>query len=440
MKAKTSNRDKQNQKPRLLILTDIGGDPDDQQSMIRLMLYSNEFEIEGLIASASGTPGELGGSVTRPDLIKEIVNAYGKVRRSLIKHSEGYPTEEYLLERIKSGNKYRKLDHIGKGHDTEGSEWIISTVDKDDQCPLNIGIWGGQTDLAQALWKVKNTRGKEEFEEFISKIRVHDIADQDGLFGWLMREFLGIFYILDSADESADKRDGAYRGIYLGGDESLTSREWVDTHVRNGHGPLGALYPDKTWTAPNPHGVMKEGDTPSWFYFYENGLNRPGDPTAGGWGGRFIAADNYYRDAADTVGEVTNARATVWRWRPAFQNDFQARMDWCVKPYNEANHNPIARIKGNLDINVPSDAKVTLDASESSDPDNRRLAYSWLYYPEAGTYEGEIRIEGSNTEYAEINAPEVKKPETIHIILTVTNDGEPMLTGYRRMIITVVPE
>ncbi|GAH39187.1 unnamed protein product, partial [marine sediment metagenome] len=87
-KEKTINRDKQNQKPRLLILTDIGGDPDDQQSMIRLMLYSNEFEIEGLIASASGTPGELGKSVTRPDLIKEIVNAYGKVRENLIKHSE----------------------------------------------------------------------------------------------------------------------------------------------------------------------------------------------------------------------------------------------------------------------------------------------------------------------------------------------------------------
>lgn len=46
-------------KPRLLVLTDIGGDPDDQQLMIRLMTYANEFEIEGLIASATGTPGEV---------------------------------------------------------------------------------------------------------------------------------------------------------------------------------------------------------------------------------------------------------------------------------------------------------------------------------------------------------------------------------------------
>src|SRR5688572_26411090 len=58
-------------RPRLLVLTDIGGDPDDQQSMIRLMLYTNEFEIEGLIASASGTPGELKERVTKPQLIRE---------------------------------------------------------------------------------------------------------------------------------------------------------------------------------------------------------------------------------------------------------------------------------------------------------------------------------------------------------------------------------
>src|SRR5215813_3594363 len=70
-------------KPRLLVLTDIGGDPDDQQSMIRLMTYANEFEIEGLIASAAGIPGELKKAVTRPDLIREIVMAYGKVRPNL---------------------------------------------------------------------------------------------------------------------------------------------------------------------------------------------------------------------------------------------------------------------------------------------------------------------------------------------------------------------
>jgi hypothetical protein len=92
-------------KPRLLVLTDIGGDPDDQQSMIRLMLYANEFELEGLIASAAGIPGELKEKVTKPQLIREIVEAYGKVRSNLIRHAEGYPTAELLLPASKRGTQ-----------------------------------------------------------------------------------------------------------------------------------------------------------------------------------------------------------------------------------------------------------------------------------------------------------------------------------------------
>ena len=71
------------ERPRLAILTDIGGDPDDQQSMVRLMLYANEFEIDALSASAPGTPGELKKAVTRPDLILEIIDGYEKVLPNL---------------------------------------------------------------------------------------------------------------------------------------------------------------------------------------------------------------------------------------------------------------------------------------------------------------------------------------------------------------------
>src|SRR5688500_3693470 len=61
------------ERPRLAVLTDIGGDPDDRQSMSRLMVYANEFDLELLLASAAGTPRELKESITRPDLIHEIV-------------------------------------------------------------------------------------------------------------------------------------------------------------------------------------------------------------------------------------------------------------------------------------------------------------------------------------------------------------------------------
>jgi Protein of unknown function (DUF1593) len=75
------------ERPRLAVLTDMGGDPDDQQSMIRLMVYANEFDLELLIATAAGTPGELKEAITRPDLIHRIIDAYGEVLPNLQKHA-----------------------------------------------------------------------------------------------------------------------------------------------------------------------------------------------------------------------------------------------------------------------------------------------------------------------------------------------------------------
>jgi phosphoribosylcarboxyaminoimidazole (NCAIR) mutase len=75
------------------VLSNIGGDPDDQQSMIRLMVYANEFQIEALIASASGTPGELKQAITQPDLIRAIIAGYGQVASRLPAHETEEETE-----------------------------------------------------------------------------------------------------------------------------------------------------------------------------------------------------------------------------------------------------------------------------------------------------------------------------------------------------------
>jgi len=233
-------------RPRLAVLTDIGGDPDDTQSLIRLMAYANEFEIEALIASASGTRGELKESVTRPDLIREIVQAYGKVRSNLLRHGEGWPTAEKLLGVIKSGNRLRERAQIGEEHDTEGSRFLSECVDAGTtERPLNIAIWGGQTDLAQALWRVKKDRDDQGYREYVRRLRVFDIGDQDGIADWMRTEFPGLTYILAKAPPGQDRRQGTYRGMYLTGDESLTSRDWIEANVRS-RGPLGALYPVKT--------------------------------------------------------------------------------------------------------------------------------------------------------------------------------------------------
>ena len=317
-------------RPRLLVLTDIGGDPDDQQSMIRLMMYANEFQIEGLVATASGTRGELKEAVVRPDLILQIIDAYNQVLPNLKQHANNWPEADQLRAFVKSGNRFRERSHIGKGHETEGSRWIVERVDggSPDQ-PLNITVWGGQTDLAQALSDVKRERGTEGLAEFAGKLRVFDINDQDGIADWMHDEFPGMHYILASAAKGKDKREGTYRGMYLTGDQELTSRRWIDDNVRS-KGPLGALYPTRTWTAPNPHSCLKEGDTPSWFFFLPLGGNDPTDPTKPGWGGQYEQerSGTWFRDISRTAN--FDPRTTVSKWRPDFQADFAKRMAWCV--------------------------------------------------------------------------------------------------------------
>ena len=317
-------------RPRLAVLTDIGGDPDDTQSMIRLLVYANEFDIELLIASASGTRGELKESVTRPDLILNLIDAYEKVLPKLSQHADGWPAGQELRACVRSGNNYRERNHIGEGHDTDGSRGLIERIDAGTpKKPLNISIWGGQTDLAQALWRVKQDRGEKGLSEFVKKFRVYDINDQDGIADWIRTEFRGMQYILAHAPNGQDKRLGTYRGMYLTGDESLTSREWIEENVRS-KGPLGQLYPTNTWTAPNPHGCLKEGDTPSWFFFLPRGGNDLDDPTQPGWGGQFERQpDGWYRDLPRT--DTFDPRTTVSRWRQEFQQDFAERMQWCIE-------------------------------------------------------------------------------------------------------------
>jgi len=430
-------------RPRLLVTTDIGGDPDDQQSLIRLMTYANAFRIDGLIASAAGTPGELDQEIVRPDLIRQIVDAYGQVQPRLASHAAGYPTVDAVRSVIKPGNPQRGHDRIGAKHDTEASDWIIHAVDASDQ-PLCIAIWGGQTDLAQALWRVKRERETAEYRDFIRKLRIHDIADQDGLFDHLTAEHpdLRPNYVLDLAQEGHSCRS-VFRGMFLGGETRTVTHDWIEQHIQ-GHGPFGELYPTKTWTCDNGVNAIKEGDTPSWFYFLPHGLNDPAHPDWGGWGGRFQWQESAWRDAMDSVDGETSRIATIWRWREAYQHDFQARLDWCVKDPADANHPPLARLNGVtgtqvVTAEVSAGQTLHLSAAGSSDPDGDGLTCRWFVYPEPGSDPGSAKIEQSDEAEARLRVPRVSEPQTIHVILAVTDDGDPPLRSFRRLVASVTP-
>src|SRR5947209_18053872 len=95
------------ERPRLAVLTDIGADPDDQQSLVRLMVYSNEFELEALIATGCEAPGDAKKARTQPQLILEMIAGYEQVLPSLRRHGTGWPHPGALRECVKSAHPQR---------------------------------------------------------------------------------------------------------------------------------------------------------------------------------------------------------------------------------------------------------------------------------------------------------------------------------------------
>lgn len=246
------------------------------------------------------------------------------------------------------------------------------------------------------------------------------------------------------------------------------TNEWLESNVRS-NGPLGKMYPKFAF--------IMEGDTPSYLGLIENGLNSYRRPDWGGWGGRYVfrtprgeahaiwtqGGDLFSRvTSQDSVRgaddrEVTSGQATIWRWREAYQHDFAARMDWTVADFQHANHNPVVTVNGEkgtapLVIEAEVGRPVTLDASESRDPDRQRLNFRWLHYAEAGTtgtHAAAVTLAGADTAKAVVTPAAACRPVwlpavgrcsgtgTAHLILEVTAEGTPRLTSYRRIILNV---
>ena len=119
-------------------------------------------------------------------------------------------------------------------------------------------------------------------------------------------------------------------------------------------------------------------------------------------------------------------------------------MDWCVQPFANANHAPLAVCNGDesreiLRLSAEGGASVNVSAIGSTDPDGNSLSYRWFQYSEAGTYPNVVSIAGGTTASASFVAPSITSEQTIHIILEVTDSGAPALTSYRRVIVTVQP-
>lgn len=198
-------------KPRLIILADMGNEPDEMQQMIHMITCSNEFEIEGLIAVTGKylhPDSELGeyNRVTHPELFLEIIDAYAKVYSNLQKHAEGWPEPDALKRVVAAGQKGYGNGDVGKGKSSQGSELIINAVTKDDDRPVWIVVNAGSNTLAQALFDYRESHTEAELKAFVAKLRIFENGSQDNAGAWICNQFPDIHWI------RSNKQTYAYGG------------------------------------------------------------------------------------------------------------------------------------------------------------------------------------------------------------------------------------
>lgn len=301
-------------------------DPDDLQSMVRFLLYANEMDVEGLIASAGSF-----ANVANKQNILAMLERYDLADETLRGHDPRYPTAAHLRSitwqgmdgaigtEAFAGGKYRAIGTlVGPTYDTEASDAIIRIVDEPDPRPVWILVWGGPREAAQAIWKVRTTRSAEDFRRFVAKLRLYIVGKQDYTADWLLDTFPELFVVVSEHN---------YMGQFwnmTGADQSVSNAAWMEEHIRRDHGPLGAVYPRSGWD-PSVPGVW-EGDTPSFLHLLSGirGVSDPEKPDQPSWGGLFVKPDPSRAHWFDHP----SGPQTVYRWRREVQADLAARTEW----------------------------------------------------------------------------------------------------------------
>ena len=469
---------------RTIVTTD--GEVDDLDTFIRLLLYANEMNIEGLVYSSSqwhyagDGKGTLFTSPTNPrygertdlrwagtEWMKEFIDDYAQVYSNLSKHDPSFPTPDYLQSIVRVGNIEFEGD---MSKDTEGSDFIKQILLDNKPGPVYVQIWGGTNTLARALKSIQdNYEGTAEWDNIYKKVSektiIYTVLDQDVTYKeYVAPNWPNIKVIYNSSQFWSF----AYQWSRVVPDTLKTylSGPWFGENVVLNHGPLLDDY--YTWgdgkkILGDPehtqgdtananrrnmlqYSFISEGDSPAYFFLLNYGLRSKEDPSYGGLGGRFVQSEtNPMRwEDGNTVTDYnpfTQREETSYpqvRWIEALQKDFAARADWCMNDYANANHRPEASIRGYVDIDAEPGEHVKLEV-KASDPDGDNLDFSWWQYVEAGTYPGDVAIDGANSKDAMVIIPEdAEKGEKIHVILEVKDDGSPSLTSFQRVIITII--
>lgn len=407
-------------RPRVVATTD--GEIDDRCSMIRFLLYADQWDIEGLVYSSSKFHWK-GHRWAGTEWIEEDIGKYAQVYESLRQHAPGFPSPQQLRKKVFVGN----IDNVGAmDKDTPGSDRIVDVLLDAKPGPVYLQAWGGTNTIARALWKIQH-KHPDQINKVSRKAIIYIILDQDKTFreyiqpNWPELQVLGSFRQFGTIAYRWAKQMPSRQRKYF-------EKAWMQAHITRGHGPLCSAYPVRHF--------LSEGDSPAFMHQIRVGLRSLEHPAYGGWGGRFTKerpAGNVWKGARDD-GDLNKP---IWRWAEAFQNDWAARADWCVNSYEKANHPPRVKLGHPQDLRAAAGQRVTLSAQGTQDPDGDKLRYKWWQYREPGSYGGGISLRDAGKQTAHFTAPgNVRPGQTVHLICEVSDDGTPPLTRYRRVIVT----
>ncbi|MEM9675676.1 MAG: nucleoside hydrolase-like domain-containing protein [Bacteroidota bacterium] len=289
---------KQSEHPRVFIFTDINidqGDPDDRQSLIHLLWYADELQIEGIVPDRWSAQGL--------EACNLVIDAYAKDYATL--KAADYPTPESLRKRV--------------AVDKPDAMEMFQQAASDDSSPLYVLVWGNMDVFKDALLQQP---------DLAKNIRLITIGT-----GLMLED--NIPHMPASWEKSPPCQqlnwNGKGRNIVYE-DEQFNDMWWLEINWTY-EGMFSGEEPKEMFEALSAYGALGQhmqevvknqewaryfrvGDTPSVLYVIDATHNLD-DPTQSSWAGKFVkplpeTRPNYYTDFSGSVAWDYADPCTTW--------------------------------------------------------------------------------------------------------------------------------
>jgi len=200
-------------RPRVVVLSDIGNEPDDQMSLVRLLLYSNEIDIEALIATEIDVAGRTRSS---PTPCGRLVAAYGEVRANLLRHAPGWPKPPRSRRWCSRANPPMEWRPSAPTRRRRGAEAIIRPLTNPIRARSGSRCGAAPTRSPRRSGRcVRPVTGR--VEKFVGRLRVSSDSPTRGTtpVRGIRREFPSLFYfvISSSRPDSGNYASATWTGI-----------------------------------------------------------------------------------------------------------------------------------------------------------------------------------------------------------------------------------